>query len=188
MTRLMDRPLLHEGPVADVVVDAASVGMPTRHLPPFRFHARHASQPSTGSLEPLVKQAVRIDRGDRRIAIAMERDEWDDLPQVLCVGDGSLLHDYEGRGQIMYSTVGQARMHTDGGIQVRVHRRYNHGHGPASRHPGHVDPAALDLVLAHDLPRDPSNEGGLTPTTLLIALLEPIPTPRAIGRGGLLRI
>src|SRR5258708_8263569 len=178
MTCLMNCPLLDEGLTADVVVDAASVGMPTYHLPLFRFHARHASQPSTGSLEPLVKQAVRIDRGDCRIAIAMERDEWDDLPQALCVGDGSLLHGCEGSGQIMCGTVGQARMHADGGLQVRVQRRHNHCHGPASRHPGHLHPAALNLVLAHDLPRDPSNEGGLTPITLLIALLEPIPTLR----------
>src|SRR2546427_6731839 len=100
MPCLMNHPLLHESLTADVLVGAASVGMPTCHLPLFRFHARHSSQPSTGSLEPLVKQAVRIDRGDRRIAIAMERDEWDDLPQGLCLGDGSPLHGCEGRGQI----------------------------------------------------------------------------------------
>src|SRR3989441_12440056 len=119
MTCLMNGPLLDEGLTADVVVDAASVGMPTCHLPLFRFHARHAPQPRTGSLEPLVKQAVRIDRGDRRIAIPMERDEWDDLLQGSCVVDGPLLHSCEGRGQIMCGTVGQARMHADGGIQVR---------------------------------------------------------------------
>src|SRR5258706_4702641 len=105
MTCLMNRPLLHEGPTADVVVDAAGVGMPIRHLPPFHFHARHAPQPSTGSLEPLVKQVVRTDRGDRRIAIPMERDEWDDLLQGSCVVDGPLLHSCEGRGQIMCGTV-----------------------------------------------------------------------------------
>src|SRR5216684_8345684 len=107
MTCLMNRPLLDEGPTADVVVDAAGVGMPIGHLPLFHFHARYAPQPSTGGLEPLVKQAVHIDRGDRRIAISMERDDWDELPQVSCVGDGPLLHGCEGRGQIMCGTVGQ---------------------------------------------------------------------------------
>src|SRR5579872_3238593 len=97
----MNRPLLDEDPTAAVVVDAAGVGMPARYLPLFHFQIWHAPQPRTGGLEPLVKQAVRIDRGDSGIAIPMERDERDDLSEWSCVLACPLLHRRQGGGQIM---------------------------------------------------------------------------------------
>src|SRR5260221_2389052 len=96
MTRLVNHPLLHDGPTADVVVDRASVGMPASYLPSFHFHVSHrpayAPQPITGCLQPLVTQAVCIDRGDCRIAIPMERDQPDDPPQWSCGMACYLIH------------------------------------------------------------------------------------------------
>src|SRR5260370_16858352 len=85
MTRLVNHPLLHDGSTADIVVDGAGVGMPASYLPSFHFHVSHrpahAPQPITSRLQPLVTQAVCIDRGDCRVAIPMDPDQRDDLPQ-----------------------------------------------------------------------------------------------------------
>src|SRR2546430_17329290 len=75
-TTLVNRPLLYSGPIAHAMVDGAGVGMPALHLSPIHFHVSHAPQPITGRLEPLVTQKVRVDRGNRCIAVSMEHDQW----------------------------------------------------------------------------------------------------------------
>src|SRR5258708_22016215 len=115
MTRLVNHPLLHDGSTADIVVDGAGVGMPASYLPSFHFHVSHrpahAPQPITSGLPPLVTQAGCIDRCDCRVAIPMERDQRDDLPQRSCWLACPPFHRGERSWEIAGCTIGAAGMH-----------------------------------------------------------------------------
>ena len=52
-------------------------------------------------------------------------------------------------------------MHSNGGIEVGVLHAHNAGRSTASREAGDVDASWVDRVVAHNLSRDPGDEGGL---------------------------
>src|SRR5919201_2165468 len=73
MPRLVDNPPLRHGPAGGAMVDHAGVGMAPWHLS--AFHRRvvrglaGAARSGAVRLPPLVDQAIRVGRGDGRIAI-----------------------------------------------------------------------------------------------------------------------
>src|SRR6266566_3043253 len=177
MTRLVDNPFLHDRSTTSIPVDETRVGMPASYLPPFYSGVLLDAGSIISRLKPLVYQAISVDRGDSRIAVPMEDDQWNAFGQPSCMLRCSLFHRSEGRGKIVCGAIGEARMHADGSIEVRIRCRHDHSHGPTSRHPGYVDPVDIDVIGTHNLLGDPGNEGWLTQPLTLVGSLEPIPAP-----------
>jgi hypothetical protein len=56
-------------------------------------------------------------------------------------------------------------MDADRGVEVRICCPHDRGHRPAGRHPGHVHPAGVDVVLAKDLAGDTGDKRRLAAPT-----------------------
>src|SRR6266700_1612059 len=189
MARLVNKPLLYNGMTASIVVHRARVGSSTGHLSPFHFRALCRSAPLMARWpQPLVEQVISVDRGDSRIALAMEHDQRDSRSRLSRRPASASSHRRKAGAYIMRGTVSKAGMHTNGSIKVGICRGHGHGHGSSSRHPGHIDPVAIDVVRVHDLPRDPGDERWLAHTALLIGGLKPVPALCVVGRRDLLRV
>src|SRR6266700_6393306 len=189
MAGLVNQPLLYNDMTASIVVQRARVGSSTGHLSPFHFRAVCSSALLMARWpQPLVEQVISIDRGDSRIAVAMEHDQRESRSQSSRRLISPSSHRRKAGAYIMRATVSKAGMYTNRSVQVGIRHRHDHGHGSSSRHPGHVDPVAIDVVRVHDLPRDPGDERWLAHPALLIGGLKPVPALCVIGRRDLLRV
>src|SRR5205809_6695819 len=182
MSCMVDDPLLHNGLTACVTVGETRVGMAADYMPLFHRSASRGLPPIIDPLQPLVEHVVRVDGGHSCIAVPVERDQWNGLRQLLDMLGCPLFHRREPRGEIVRSPVGESRMHAYGGIEVGIGCSHDGSHGTSRRHPRDVDPVSIDVIRAHDLPRDPGDERWFALATMLVSWLEPVPTPRVIGR------
>src|SRR6266480_1022713 len=115
MARLVNKPLLRNDLTVSVVVNRARIGSSTGHLSPFHFRAMCRSVLLRVScLQPLVEQVISVDRGDDGIAVAMERDQWDNCGQLLHRLASPSFHRRNAGANIIRGTVSQAGMHTNG--------------------------------------------------------------------------
>ena len=184
---------------AGVLIEEAGIDVSIGYLSAVRDHAEgrpcHGVWP-TASVDcfPLCEHLVRIAGVNRGIAITMEHDRGDDLAARArswgsalppSRGRPSVLHRGERGGEIVGGAVGEAGVDADGGIEVRVAHPHDHRHRPAGRQPGYVHPPSIEVVGAHDLARDVSDDRRFATTPVLVGRLEPIPTLGLVSRGRL---
>ena len=79
-------------------------------------------------------------------------------------------------------------MHADGGKQFRVGVAQDGGHRATGRQPGDIDPAGVDRVTGHHVAHHGREQRGFAASTLLMAVLEPVPAALWIGRQRLRRV
>ena len=79
-------------------------------------------------------------------------------------------------------------MDTDGGIEVGIRCPHDGGLGAARRQPGDINAGRVDWVVAHDLARNPGDEGWLARVAPLVAGAEPVPAFGRVGGRWLARI
>ena len=79
-------------------------------------------------------------------------------------------------------------MDSDSGIQVRISRRHDGGHGAARRHAGNIDAPRIDVMRPDHFARHSSDDRRLALIPALIGCVEPIPASSTVRRFGLLRI
>ena len=78
-------------------------------------------------------------------------------------------------------------MDPDRGVEVGIGAAHDRGGSAAGGEPGDIDAARVDRVVAHDLARDPGDQGRLAAVALLVVRVEPVPALRGVGRAGLRR-
>src|SRR3954453_5233638 len=170
-------PLLEDRTSARVSLDGAGVRGPTLRLP--AVHGWAEIRPCLRLSDDL----IAINRAHGRVAIAVEYDRGDRTPRPVAryASCPTLPHGGKRGGKVLGRTAGQARMHPDRGIQIRVGGTHDGCGRPTRREPGDIHALRINSVVVHDLARDARDDRGLTLIALLIARLEPVPALAVIG-------
>src|ERR1044072_7135676 len=98
----------------------------------------------------------------RRILIAVENNRWHwphaDAESISILRHYLAAHGAEGRWQILSRTAGEARMHADRRVKLRIGLSHDGRCRAARRQTSHVYAAWIDVVILHDLPGYASNQ------------------------------
>src|SRR5947209_5180844 len=133
MARLMDHPLLSENAAVGITVEEAGVGTAVADSFPLYRHSRDSALSDISGREPLVEQTIRVGWSNGGIAVSVKDDDRDRLSKLTGVVRCSLFHRGKRGGEIVCSSIGKARMHTHGGIKIRICRSQDSGHRSSSR-------------------------------------------------------
>ena len=104
------------------------------------------------------------------------------------VGAAARFHGGERGADVVRDAAGQAGMHADRGVEVRIGEAHDGRLRAARRESGDEDAPRVHGVVAHHFPGDAGDQRGLAAAAPLVARVEPVPALLGVGGGGLPRI
>src|SRR6266851_669017 len=182
MSSSVDVPVLKDSAPTRVGMDRAGIGMPSRYPP-----AMHLLLGAYRSHRPL-KNLIAVVWMHCNVAIAVKNNGWDrwlvtwNYPVI---GPATLSHGDKRRGKVNGGPTGEARMYTDGRVQIVVCCSHYSSSGRSGRQSTNVDAPWINRIVAHDLASDACDQRGFTSAPLLVGCAKPVPAFRVVCRTGL---
>src|SRR3712207_91047 len=203
MPKLLDDPLLHDHVSFRTFINVSGVMVALRRLLPENLGRLvgdivvvRAVVRVIVRLRPLRERLLGVYDIDYRVILSMKDERREDsclrtgaqesIVALLIRGRSATLLNRQDRSIIIGSFVFESRVHTDGGVEIRIRGPHDAGQSSPGGHPGNIYSIRVDVVFGDDFFGSAGGDRRFSTAPFLVGRLEPIPATQRVCARALL--